>query len=68
MAPKSASFPPIPYEWAGQHHYFFDLVYNPTKTLFLEKGEAAGARIKNGMDMLAIQAEASWAIWNKYQD
>jgi shikimate dehydrogenase len=41
------------------------LVYNPSKTPFLEKGELAGARIKNGADMLAIQAEASWEIWNQ---
>ncbi len=49
----------------GPDHYLFDLVYNPAKTVFLEKGEAAGARIKNGADMLVIQAEASWEIWNQ---
>ncbi len=64
MAPKTGVCPPIPYEYIGAGHYLFDLVYNPAKTLFLEKGAAAGARIKNGADMLAIQAEASWAIWN----
>jgi shikimate dehydrogenase len=64
MVPKTKDCPPIPYEYIGQGHYLFDLVYNPAKTLFLERGEAAGARIKNGADMLAIQAEASWAIWN----
>lgn len=65
MTPKTASCPPIPYEWVGQEHYLFDLVYNPVKTVFLENGEMAGARIKNGSDMLAIQAEASWRIWNE---
>jgi shikimate dehydrogenase len=64
MYPKTGECPPIPYEWVGAKHYLFDLVYNPAKTLFLEKGESAGARIKNGADMLAIQAEASWDIWN----
>ncbi len=64
MTPNTADCPPIPYEWIGPSHYLFDLVYNPAKTLFLEKGEVAGARIKNGADMLTIQAEASWAIWN----
>ena len=65
MAPKSQVCPPIPYAYIGRDHYLFDLVYNPEKTLFLEKGEAAGARIKNGNDMLVIQAEASWSIWNQ---
>ncbi|HEY4935588.1 MAG TPA: shikimate dehydrogenase [Puia sp.] len=64
LEPKTGVCPPIPYEWIGSRHYLFDLVYNPTKTLFLEKGELAGARIKNGADMLTIQAEASWTIWN----
>jgi shikimate dehydrogenase len=64
MTPDTGTCPPIPYEYIGPQHYLFDLVYNPAKTLFLEKGEAAGARIKNGADMLAIQAEAGWAIWN----
>ena len=65
MAPKTGDCPPIPYEWINDSHYLFDLVYNPARTLFLEKGDAAGARIKNGADMLAIQAEASWKIWNE---
>jgi shikimate dehydrogenase len=64
MEPKTGDCPPIPYQWVGSDHYLFDLIYNPVKTLFLEKGEEAGARIKNGSDMLAIQAEASWNIWN----
>lgn len=42
----------------------FDLVYNPDKTIFLQNGEAAGATIENGKDMLRIQADASWEIWN----
>jgi shikimate dehydrogenase len=65
MEPETGACPPIPFEWIGSKHYLFDLVYNPAKTLFLAKGESAGARIKNGTDMLAIQAEASWAIWNR---
>jgi shikimate dehydrogenase len=64
MYPKTAEFPPLPYQYIGKEHYLFDLVYNPEKTIFLAKGETAGARIKNGADMLAIQAEASWTIWN----
>jgi shikimate dehydrogenase len=64
MEPETGACPPIPYEWIGPRHFLFDLIYNPAITLFLEKGELAGARIKNGADMLAIQAEASWTIWN----
>jgi shikimate dehydrogenase len=64
MSPDTNTCPALPFEEIGTEHYLFDLVYNPAKTLFLEKGEARGARIKNGADMLAIQAEASWEIWN----
>jgi len=65
MYPDTEGYPPLPYEYISKEHYLFDLVYNPEKTLFLKKGESAGARIKNGADMLAVQAEASWAIWNR---
>jgi shikimate dehydrogenase len=65
MFPNTGTSADLPYAFFGPDHYFFDLVYNPSKTLFLEKGEAVGARIKNGADMLAIQAEASWEIWNQ---
>jgi shikimate dehydrogenase len=62
--PAIDTFPDIPYRFITDKHYLFDLVYNPSKTAFLEKGEARGAAVKNGYDMLAIQAEASWRIWN----
>lgn len=55
---------PIPYQFISSSHYLFDLIYNPEKTLFLARGEQRGARIKNGHDMLVIQAEESWKIWN----
>jgi shikimate dehydrogenase len=64
MYPAVEQFPPIPYEALGPQHYLFDLVYNPVKTVFLQRGEAQGATIKNGQDMLVIQAEESWKIWN----
>ncbi len=64
MHPEIDAFPPFPYQFLTREHYLFDLIYNPPKTLFLTKGEAAGARTKNGADMLKIQAEASWEIWN----
>jgi shikimate dehydrogenase len=42
----------------------YDLIYNPARTLFLQKSEMRGANIKNGLEMLHIQAEKAWAIWN----
>ncbi|MEO5683708.1 MAG: shikimate dehydrogenase [Chitinophagaceae bacterium] len=64
MYPNAAELPAIPYTSLGRNHYLFDLVYNPEKTLFLQRGEEQGAVIKNGQDMLVIQAEESWKIWN----
>ncbi len=64
MAPKENECPDIPYHWLTPEHYLYDLVYKPGKTLFLGRGESAGAVVKNGFDMLIIQAEASWKIWN----
>jgi shikimate dehydrogenase len=63
MYPDVNSFPPIPYQYVGDQHYLFDLVYNPAKTIFLSRGEERGAAIENGADMLVDQAEASWDIW-----
>jgi shikimate dehydrogenase len=64
MFPNVEDYPQLPYEYVSGKHYFFDLIYNPSKTLFLSKAEAMGAVIKNGEDMLSIQAEESWKIWN----
>lgn len=64
MHPEMNVFPPIPYEFLNSTHYLFDLIYNPSQTEFLRRGEARGARTKNGADMLKIQADASWEIWN----
>ncbi|MGZ3758152.1 MAG: shikimate dehydrogenase family protein [Mucilaginibacter sp.] len=63
-APKVHECPPIPYEAITDEHILYDLVYNPEKTLFLQKGEEKGAKIKNGYEMLILQAEKSWEIWN----
>jgi shikimate dehydrogenase len=62
--PKVEECPDVPYQYLTPQHYLFDLVYNPEKPLFLLKGEQQGASIKNGYDMLVIQAEESWKIWN----
>jgi len=55
---------PIPYEALSIHHYLYDLVYNPAETLFLKKGREVGAKTKNGYEMLCLQAEVAWQIWN----
>lgn len=65
MYPNDDSCPPLDYARLGSGHLLYDLTYNPEKTLFLQKGEAQGARIKNGLGMLHLQAEASWEIWNR---
>lgn len=62
--PDVAACPPLPYPALTPQHYLYDLVYNPGETLFLQKGRAAGAHVKNGFDMLERQAEAAWDIWN----
>ncbi|WP_114789371.1 shikimate dehydrogenase [Niabella yanshanensis] len=62
--PKVDTAPDIPYEYLTADNYLYDLVYNPAKTLFLQKGEERGAAIKNGYEMLVGQAELSWQIWN----
>ena len=64
MHPNIVEAPPIPYHALTPRHYLFDLIYNPATTLFLQKGEAQGAIIKNGYEMLVLQAEESWRIWN----
>lgn len=57
--------PDIPYHYCGKDHLFFDLIYNPEVTSFLKAGQMQGATIKNGLEMLHLQAEAAWEIWNK---
>jgi shikimate dehydrogenase len=64
MYPNIVEAPPIPYEYLTEKHFLFDLIYNPEKTLFLKKGEERSAAIQNGYDMLVMQAEENWKIWN----
>ena len=63
MYPKLDQCPDIPYKWITQKHLVYDLIYNPEKTLFLDKAEKQSARIQNGLLMLELQAEKSWEIW-----
>ena len=64
MYPNVNEAPPIAYEGITAQHHLYDLVYNPTETLFMQKGLEKGATVQNGLAMLHIQAEESWAIWN----
>ena len=63
MAPFQQQQPAIPYQWLDQRHLLYDCIYNPEKTLFLQEGEIHGCRIKNGLEMLHIQADCAWEIW-----
>ena len=65
MHPKTDACPPLDYTAIDDRHLLFDVIYNPEKTLFLQRGEEAGATICNGMDMLIGQAKAAWNIWTK---
>ena len=64
MFPNVNEAPPIAYDAITEQHHLYDLVYNPIETLFLKNGLSKGATVQNGLDMLHIQAEESWAIWN----
>lgn len=64
MYPNVDQDPPIPYNALTPQHLLYDLTYNPPKTKFLKQGEAKGAQIINGYEMLLAQAEESWRIWN----
>jgi shikimate dehydrogenase len=58
--------PQLPYDALNEGHLLYDLVYNPALTPFLEKGLAKGASVKNGLEMLQLQAEAAWHIWQHH--
>jgi len=64
MSPETNAMPPINYELLTSQHFVYDLIYNPARTMFLQKAEMRGATIKNGLEMLHVQAEKAWAIWN----
>ncbi len=57
--------PDLPYNELTEQHLLYDLIYNPAETTFLRKGKEQGATIKNGLEMLELQAEKSWEIWNE---
>lgn len=65
-SPKTDECPPIPYDLLLPKNYLYDLIYNPEKSLFLQRGDNHGCIVKNGAEMLILQAEASWEIWKHY--
>ena len=64
MFPNVDEAPNLPYEAITSKHHLYDLVYNPAATKFLTLGKAQGASTQNGLEMLHLQADASWEIWN----
>ena len=63
MYPDVESCPGLPFSLLDHRHFVYDLVYNPAETLLLQRSKARGAAVKNGLEMLHLQAEAAWAIW-----
>lgn len=63
--PETNLCPNIPFQFINSQHLLYDLIYNPATTTFLQKGKNKGAKIKNGLEMLQLQAEKSWEIWNR---
>lgn len=63
--PKVDECPNIPYEKLSDKNMLFDLVYNPAETLFLKKAKSMDSTTQNGLDMLYLQAEKAWEIWNE---
>lgn len=68
MYPDVDQFPEIPYQFITTDHILYDLIYNPGETIFLQKGKQQGATAINGLEMLKLQAEYAWAIWNTEEE
>lgn len=64
MHPNTSAKPALPYDGIGAGHFLYDLIYNPAQTSFLREGRIRGAWVKSGLEMLVLQAERSWEIWN----
>ena len=65
MYPRVDDCPQLPYEAMDSHNILYDLIYNPDETLFMKRGMEYGANVKNGLEMLLLQAFASWEFWNE---
>lgn len=64
MYPHVNDFLSIPYQAITSQHLLYDLIYNPLKTVFIQRGNEARATTKNGLEMLNLQAEYAWKCWN----
>lgn len=64
MHPNYDTKPDIPYDAVHPEQYLYDLVYNPEETAFMLEGRRRGAKTKNGLEMLHLQADKAWEIWN----
>ncbi|WP_108868602.1 shikimate dehydrogenase family protein [Aquimarina aquimarini] len=62
--PNILDCPDIPYQYITNDHVLYDLIYNPPETTFMQKGKEKGATVANGLQMLKLQAEKAWEIWN----
>ena len=67
MYPNVEASPSIPYQFITDKHLLYDLIYNPEETKFLKEGKQGAAQTKNGLEMLHLQAERSWQIWNNIE-
>ncbi|MBQ4296389.1 MAG: shikimate dehydrogenase [Prevotella sp.] len=65
MYPHTNECPNLPYEAMDSHNLLYDLIYNPDETLFMHKGAKQGATVENGLEMLLLQAFASWEFWHE---
>ncbi|MBN8683385.1 MAG: shikimate dehydrogenase [Chitinophagales bacterium] len=66
--PNTQEMPPLPIALLGPQHLVYDLVYNPAETLLLQQAATRGCQIQNGLEMLYLQAEAAWEVWNMHYD
>ena len=64
MYPNVDTCPDIPYDLLTANHLCYDLLYNPDVTEFMRRSAEHGATVKNGLEMLLLQAFESWRIWN----
>lgn len=63
--PEINQCPDFPYRFLGKQHLCYDLIYNPDETLFMKNAKAQGASVKNGLEMLLLQAFVSYSIWTE---
>ncbi len=68
MYPDADVCPKLPYDAMDENNLLYDCIYNPDETMFMKQGKARGAAAKNGLEMLLLQAFASWEFWQGERD